>query len=290
MGALGAIICLEMSEFIGLLESVWGGLLHIFSNQAFTNVFSALLGALFGSISGYWFNRKLEKNRMNERYLIQRKNTIYSPVYKRLLALRRYLQYIDGRENKSTDIKLKEDRYSDSRSFDFHIWKDINEDIRKVYISAQQRDAMNILIDAIKGHALLETRVDKKITRIRDNFLEKNKDKLKSSAQPAKPYQTYQPNGSYIIVSALKWYIYPTGDSDDKSTRAALTKGLFEAYTFDESEAENEANTLIAKMKKKKTQSEINTSFSVLLKATDDAVEVFESTIGDIVNKYEGGV
>lgn len=272
-----------MSEVLHFLSSVWDSFSQAFSNQAFSSVFSALLGALIGSLSGYWFNRKLEKSRTNERYLIQRKNTIYSPVYKTLLALRRYLQYIDGQENKSTNIKLKEDRYPSRRSFDFHIWKDINQDIRKVYISPRQRDVMDALIKQIHAYELLETRVDKKIVRIRDNFIEKNKSKFKTDNP------RYKPNASYAISSSLKWFIYPDNGSEE-SARTTLTKGLLDAYNFDEPTAKKEANALIAKMKRSKTRDEINVSFAALLHATNEAINVFESTISDIVNKYEGGV
>jgi hypothetical protein len=66
----------------------------LFTNQAFIAFASALAGAIVGSVTGYIFNSRLEKQKSKERYWIQRKNTIYSPIYKSLLSLREYLEFV----------------------------------------------------------------------------------------------------------------------------------------------------------------------------------------------------
>lgn len=269
-----------MHELINLFNNTWDAASSLSSNQAFSNVLSALLGALFGSLSGYWFNRKLEKNRTNERYLIQRKNTIYSPVYKQLLALRRYLQSIDKYKNKSTDIKLNEERYYGRRIFPFHIWTDINQDIRKVYISSKQRGAMDALIKRIEDHESNEANVDIRIENIRQKFVEKYSSKLNNPDKFS--------GLSYGFKSDLRAFIFPT--EKGKDLRQSLIKDITNEYSFSDITAGKKVDILISELKVEDTIVVINDSFKALIHATDEAISVFESTISDIVNKYEGGV
>ena len=160
-----------MDGVISLLAGIWSFVVVIwswftglFSSDAFSNIFSALLGAVIGSISGYWFNQRLEKNRTNERYQIQRKNVVYSPIYKKLLALEKYLEECHKAKSVLIDIEFQEERYSYGRNtFKFHLWGEVNQDIRKNYLLDEQRLAIEKLVEAVKEHEAIVEQTQKDI-------------------------------------------------------------------------------------------------------------------------------
>lgn len=267
---------------LGVLGGIsW--LFSVFSNPELSNVLSALLGAVFGSLSGYWFNRKLESSRTKERYLIQRKNTIYSPIYKQLLSLKQYLNGVNSSNNKSVDILLKEAQYSHSgSSFKFLIWTDVNKDVRKSYITAEQRIAMERLITHIAVQHDLQEQIKADINSLISAIIQKYYSAKKSAVNSNLIKNTL---GSY-----LESYVFPYSHTSEHYIKQRLTTDLNNYYTISDEESSELIDSLLMDVKKLSSYQKIDRSLQELIDANDAAIELFELIIRDIINRYEGGL
>ncbi len=267
------------------IGATWTSFTSLFSSEAFSNVFSALFGAVIGSISGYWFNRRLEKNRTNERYQIQRKNVIYSPIYKKLLAFEKYLSELQNNKVVLIDVEFKEKEYGYGRkTFRFFIWDEINQDIRKNYLLDTQRVAMDGLVVAVNEHKALVARVQKDIEEIVDNFTEKHKGALK---QPAAQYQMFRVdviNQLSALAGVDAYYRTST------SPREAIKQRITDEYSFSSQSIQQESNTIVRKLTSRQSFRTLEKSFLNVQKLSEEATSVFEKKIRETINKYEGGL
>lgn len=268
-----------------MIGVIWTWFTGLFSSEAFSSVFSALFGAVIGSISGYWFNRRLEKNRTNERYQIQRKNVIYSPIYKKLLAFEKYLSEQQTNKVVLIDVEFKEKEYGyGHKTFRFFIWDEINQDIRKNYLLDTQRVAMDELVMAVNEHKALVARVQKDIEEIVVNFMEKHKGSLK---QPPPRYQSFR-GDAINQLSALAGVdaYYRTSTSPREVIKQRITDG----YSFSSQSIQQESNAIVRKLTSRQSFKTLEKSFLNVQKLSQEATFVFEKKIRETINKYEGGL
>lgn len=266
----------------GLIGGVWRWFLDLFESQAFSNVFSALLGAVVGSVSGYVFNRQLENTRTKERYLIQRKNVIYSPIYKELLALRAYLKEVEE-HTKGFQINIEfDDRNQWSRSFNFHIWEDIKKDIRKTYVTDVQRIGLDELTAKIKNQLALQDTIRKDILKLGKKF------KLDNVSEEKPVPDKYASKPEEKVANVL-WDIL-TSHSSLRKAKSELIEYFPGVYTFSESDRETIATKVIAKARRLNSYRSLKPNLRSLIETTDEVLELFDRTISGIIKKYEGGL
>lgn len=269
-----------MNETATLLHSIN----HLFSNQAFSNVFSAMFGAVIGSLTGYYFNRALEKSRTKERYLIQRKNTIYSPIYKQLLALVEYLENVrDGRTRGARYVIEVE--FSDASTygtrFNFDIWESIKKDIRKNYIDPSYREMLENLTEKIKAQGALHEIINGEVASIVAEFTSAHNDAyIQTTNNPVSIQST--------MSQALSSCLIPYGPPQMGNQ---LMKEIFsQRYTFDEDTASKYIDGLVKKAKRIKTYKQLQPGLDELIESTKRVADSFSGIIDKIVNEYEGGI
>jgi hypothetical protein len=106
-----------------------------------------LIGVTIGSLIAYVSNKKIQENEKKSRYIIQRKNLIYSPIYKELLSLSHfvesnsyYLEFLKNEESYSKEFYI--DGLS-RRKGKFLLWDKIKNDIRRNYISKKKAELLD---------------------------------------------------------------------------------------------------------------------------------------------------
>lgn len=273
---------LDWQVFFNIFSSVGGYLTGLFNNQSFTNVFSALLGAIVGALSGYVFNRQLEKNKTRERYLIQRKNTIFSPIYKQLLALKNYLE---NAKNLRVSVEFSDkDSYG---NFNFSIWDSIKKDVRRSYIDPRVQAQLDSLTKRILSQQKLQLLVFKDVRDLSQQFITRNSPFLKMAVVVNGPAQTVpSPNIETILVESIMPYRLHASQNE----REYLINTLSNAYTFSHNECENHADTLLKEVKKLPSFKRLKRSLKQLIIFTDELISVFAIYINRIIEEYEGGV
>ncbi len=152
-------------KFINKLDSIISSLddisvnLDKLSNSGFwEKYFPALIGiigVLIGTFLAYLFNRRVKNNEMASKFMIQRKNLIYAPIYKELLELMMYIKengdacYLCIAKNNYLDMDYIDDEYyfngKTHLAGKFVIWNKIKNDIRKVYVPKNLRKKLEIV-------------------------------------------------------------------------------------------------------------------------------------------------
>lgn len=286
MAVMDGVMVFLMGLWTALAAS-WLWFTSLFSSEAFSNVFSALLGAVIGSISGYWFNQRLEKTRTNERYQIQRKNVIYSPIYKKLLAFEDYLTERESKGLLSIDVEFKENKYSyyGGSKFRFYIWDEINQDIRKNYLLDTQQVAMAELIEEINKHEQLLVSTQKDINGIVANFIAKHSGSLEQSAAK---YQVFSSDAPRLLAGFVGIDEYSRNASNDPVE--TLKELIAKEYNLTPQLIGKESKRLIEMLEAEPTVLALKPSFDNIKKLSTAAKEVFENKIRDTIKRYEGGL
>lgn len=280
----------DVGVILDFIQTACSYILGLFSNSAFANVFSALLGAIVGSVTGYAFNRQLEQKRTKERYLIQRKNTIYSPLYKQILALHEYLHgttkldNLNNRQQLFTISVSLSDEYNGYNDFSFSIWEDIKKDIRRNYIHTDQQVEMENLTLKINAQLQLQDKVNKDIDQIAETFMENHETSLKQPTSPQQP----APNPKGVITGGINQAMFPynsTGNPKD-----FMARNLSRYYTFSTAEMDQYTEELLQTGKKLRSFGKLKHELRALVALTDQTADSFGGIIDKIINQYEGGI
>lgn len=281
---------LDIGVILNFIQTACSYILGLFSNPAFANVFSALLGAIVGSVTGYAFNRQLEQKRTKERYLIQRKNTIYSPLYKQILALHEYLHgttkldSLNNRQQLFTISVSLSDEYSGYNDFNFSIWEDIKKDIRKNYIHTDQQAELENLTLKINTQLQLQNKVSNDIDQIAEVFMRTHETSLKQPTSPQQP----APNPKGIITGGMHQAMFPYGSTGN--AKDFMVRNLFQYYTFSTAEMNHHVEELLETAKKLRSFGKLKRELRALVALTDQTANSFGGIIDKIINQYEGGI
>jgi hypothetical protein len=264
---------------IGFISYILNLLDRLFGNQSFAGVFSALLGAIVGSISGYVFNARLERQRSKERYWIQRKNTIYSPIYKTLLSLRDYLHQAATSPRPFIRIELEHD-YNIYNAFDFTLWQSIKRDVRYDYVPENLRLPLDELTSKLGLQEASQQMLTIRWKQITENFMKSNKsifdeNKHKNVNIDGGLYYTvetrfFPPNikKENPITNYLNNYVKENHKKDIPQLVKKLEKKLIDVYEY-------------------KT---LRSTLSKCIHYTDYSIEEYRRLITQIITAYEGGV
>ena len=130
-------------------------------------VIAGLGGVLVGAFISYYFNKKLAENTNRARIAIQRKNIIFSKLYKELLNIRRILLELPEESfyfemyTEAVKTSLTHDGWDtfnlDGKTYDrpsFNVWLDIKNDIRKTQIPLILSNKFEDLQQKIKEYFL----------------------------------------------------------------------------------------------------------------------------------------
>lgn len=129
------------------------------SNNEFTSAIIGFVGVLVGSIISYYFNRKLSIENSKAAFAIQRKNLIFSKIYKELIHIKVSLKslpekcfYFDLLTNidNGTPRHYRGDDtfYFGQKTYPratFNLWGEIKNDIRNSHIPDKLRMNMDLL-------------------------------------------------------------------------------------------------------------------------------------------------
>jgi len=135
------------------------------SSNEFITALIGLLGVLIGSVISYYFNRKLNQESSKAMIAIQRKNLIFSKLYKELLGIKLSLESLPtncvyfnlrtGNEkfgyfyNENTTFHFYKNQYPLAN---FKLWYEIQKDIRKTQIPDDLRSEMDGLKEIFESY------------------------------------------------------------------------------------------------------------------------------------------
>jgi hypothetical protein len=122
-----------------------------------------LFGVLVGSCISYYFSKKIANESSKARFAVQRKNLIYSKIYKELIYMREQIELLPKNwfyfQLKTNLVNTKINRYGSSDYWVggkndyiapvFKVWKDIRSDIRMTQINNEVLLAMDALEKAV---------------------------------------------------------------------------------------------------------------------------------------------
>jgi hypothetical protein len=137
-----------------------------------------LLGVLVGGLITYLINKKLNQEQRISQIKIQRKNLIYSPIYKELLSLKKYLNDNNGiyyiKIINNTDYYEHDmDYYFDGERKDagmFISWNEMKNDIRNNYIPENiKKDLENINQALLRYNGEIAS-IDEKFKKLWENI------------------------------------------------------------------------------------------------------------------------
>lgn len=140
------------------------------------NVISALVGAVVGSLTGYIFNSSLEKKKSVGRYQVQRKNTIYSPIYKMLTSLLDFLhaKSIGSGGNYNSKVHITDSGETDGyHSFSLETWTSMQKDIRYEYVPNSIKQNMTTLRNGVNELLAIQDRAFREYDEISNTFFDK---------------------------------------------------------------------------------------------------------------------
>lgn len=251
----------------------------LFANTSFVGVFSALLGAFVGSVTGYYFNARLEKQRSKERYWIQRKNTIYSPIYKMLLALMEYLQSVASTTHPFIQIEYERD-YERYDIFNFSLWEAIKKDVRYDYIPENLKDTLADLHKKLRLQEYLQEMLMLRWNDITKDFLKSHKDIF--DEEKTKPSSL-----SERLAREAQSQLFPANSNRENAMMSLL-------HSYVKEDRKKDLNLIIKNLEKKlkavREYNELRPSLTKTIRATEYAVNDYRKLITQIITAYEGGV
>jgi len=242
-----------------------------------------LFGVLLGAFIAYCFNRKMYKEQLIGRFAIQRKNLIFSKLYKEFVNIKKSLNSIpEGcfyfRFNISTIHHYNEKYFHfDGKNYDaadFILWNEMKNDIRKTQIPDRIKKEISNLEKAIIKY---------------DNSLEKfiKKCEEKEKQENEKMIEIYQRKElNKNSVFGLKYNkIY----FQDYSIKKVVESNIQE-YGFQKNiELQDEIENVVKRVVDIGLLNMVEKDFKNMKIALDKTHNILYETIQEIVNKYEYG-
>lgn len=239
-------------------------------------ILAGLLGVVVGSLISYYFSKKITNESSKARFAIQRKNLIYSKIYKELIYMREQIEllpekgfYFQMQTNLvDTDVNdwsgsnywIVDNR--DSIAPDFYVWKDIKSDIRITQVNNEVLGVMESLEKAILNYFNL-------IRKFREELNNNEKEQNVKFNLEITPFFFYDFNKEEYIEKDIKRYSGQTIEWMN-ARRELMLK-------------------VINPVMEKSFLQETKENFIILKDRVDGAYLTLEKIIKDIVNKYEYG-
>lgn len=234
-----------------------------------------LLGVGIGSCISYQFSKKITNESSKARFAIQRKNLIYSKIYKELIYMREQIDLLPDKgfyfqlktnliDTKINNYNIDYSKYWIAGKYDyiapvFCVWKDIKSDVRITQVNHKVRVVMTNLENAVINYfnSLNEFEIE---------FDKRNTD------------------GN--INSSLFFFI----DSGKESFIREYIQERWQGQTVEwYSQKEESFFKIINPLSKSPLLKNCSDEFFLLKEKLDEAYFVLEQLITEIVNKYEYG-
>ncbi len=230
-----------------------------------------LFGVIVGACISYYFSKRISDSSSKARFAIQRKNLIYSKIYKELVFIKQQINvlppnmfYFEVKTNLHNSYVGGSGKYyiGDSRDYiapDFYVWEEMKNDIRITQVNKEVSVKMDHLEKALIEYL---NSVDKVAREVEDNRKE----------------------FSHNVMIDNTFFFSDPLDKDD------LIKKLSKPWVSSKN-AIHEASILkvVEATLEKPYVEDAKQNFFLLKKAVDDANQTLEKLIRDIVAKYEYG-
>jgi hypothetical protein len=245
-------------------------------NYELTTALIGLFGVFVGSIISYYFNKKLHQENGKATIAIQRKNLIFSKLYKELINIK---SSVNSLPEKCVyfDIKTGSEgyhqNYNDNSTFyfyknryplaDFKLWYEIKKDIRNTQIPDDIRVEMDKLQNYIESYL---------------TSLSKSRSTIESILQKRK-----QESGISFLLDIELFYF-------EKTAREIVTENIEKNHNSNTSLNVKEEMEIVANLIINNTSVlDVFTDFKNMSKQVNLTLEVLEKLIKRIVDKYEFG-
>lgn len=236
-----------------------------------------LLGVLVGAYISYYFSKKIADQSSKARFAVQRKNLIYSKIYKELIYMREQMNLLPQDwfyfQLKTNLVKTEINRYSSSDYWiggnhdyvapEFNVWKDIKSDIRITQVNSEVLSVMEALEKEIINYFNCVNQFNEELQKVEQKMgLTMNKFR-------SEQFFFAHFNKEKIIEQDLNGY---SGQTPEwiKAREELLSKVI--------------DSVLLSPFLKCSEE-----NFNLLVKKVDEAYSTLEKLIKDIVNKYEYG-
>lgn len=236
-----------------------------------------LLGVLVGAYISYYFSKKIADQSSKARFAIQRKNLIYSKIYKELIYMREQINLLPQDwfyfQLKTNLVKTEINKYSSSDYWiggkngyvapEFNVWKEIKSDIRITQVNSEVLSAMEALEKEIINYFNC-------VNQFKEE-LQKTEQKMGLTMNKFRSEQFFFTHfdKEKIIEQDLK--VYSGQTPEWIKARKELISKVIDSILFSPFLKYSEEN------------------FKQLVEKTDEAYSTLEKLIKDIVNKYEYG-
>jgi len=254
------------------------------SNPEYNSAYIGLLGVLVGAFISYCFNKKIYREEAQSRFSIQRKNLIFSKLYKELIIVKKSLESLPsdgfyfeinieghGTGYRDDHFYIADESYS---KVDFFLWHEMKNDIRKTQVP----ERIKLKLDAVEN-------------ALYDYFDLLNEYKKQCEEKEAKTnkkmIEIYQKgignqNSKFCLNYHKSYY-------KDFNIKHILEDNVKNFGSTENNELKDEIKTVLEAVIDTTLLKKIELQFELVKTSIDEAYTILDKTIQDIVNKYEYG-
>jgi hypothetical protein len=271
-----------LNQNIGDLAQKSQGLIDVLNKakgldvNTIITVLAGLIGVIIGSYISYFFTKRMTNESSKARFAIQRKNLIYSKIYKELTYIREQVEQLPDNwfyfQVKTNLVDTKVNRHGSDTYWlggkhdyiapEFYVWKDIKSDIRITQVNNKVLNAMNALEKALINYFSSINQFEKE---------------LKTSQE----YQQINLNLNAVLFFCNDFNKEKFIEEDIKRYDGQTTEWV--------SNRREQLLKVISPLLETPLLQESKENFLLLKKELDTAYSTLEKVIKDVVNKYEYG-
>lgn len=244
-----------------------------------------LLGVFVGAMISYYFTKRINEQASRSRIAIQRKNIIFSKLFKELLAFEQLIEqlplgskYVEVRTPVvSTDQTDSNDTfYLDDKSFttpEYKVWSEMKNDIRRIQVPKKISSELDLLeLNVIAYFRAVEAFLDEK-----KKYEQGNRAKMIEAFQKEPRHE----NSVFYIDYSGIFKEYPDAEQmiDTNKKRYALSNPI----------VLDEMRVIIQGVIEMDSRNEVVKCFNTMTSSLNKVVNLLDALIQDIVNKYEYG-
>lgn len=250
-------------------------------------VIVGLVGVLVGAFISYFFNKKINEENKKSRFAIQRKNLIFSKLYKELVAIKASLFSLPKDsfyfELSTNIVNTNETREHSWGSFHFKgenfplaqygLWNDMKKDMRHIQIPQTIKNEFEILDNLIVEY----------FTALKNFNLESDKIEKEKGKKMIEIHQNNSPsNKNSRFDISLSGLYFKNARISDIIDETAKRHGLSEVV-------KKEMYNVVEQIIKLGSLKETSIAFDKMIAQVEKIFDKLDKLIQDIVNKYEYG-
>jgi hypothetical protein len=271
----------ELQRFMSMYKSASGAI----DLNTLITALAGLIGVLIGALISYYFAKRISDYSNRSRIAIQRKNIIFSKLFKEHLALKEFFtQFPEGSKyveiitpivstNQTINYNtfyLDNERYAKP---EYRVWNEMKNDIRKNHVPKNLREHLDILEQSVRNYFVaLEKFIDE-----RRDFEKNNNQKMIEFFQQDRQNQ----NSIFNIDYSGIFNVTP----DIKS----MVENNKKRYALKNESLLNEMQLIIQNVVNMNTRSTVIKYYDDMVASLKQVVELLDQLIQDIVDKYEYG-